>query len=51
MVQISAPRDMAPKRKAATSSKLVAHNFLPTLAKPASVIGDYIAMQGKEWQG
>ena len=33
------------------TSKLVAHSFLPTLVKPNSVIGDYIAMQGKEWTG
>mgnify|MGYP007078090933 CR=1 FL=1 len=42
------------KKKAATakgSSKLVAHNFLPTLTKLAEVVGDYIAMQGKDWTG
>ena len=39
------------KKPAGKTSKLVAHNFLPTLVKPNSVIGDYIAMQGKEWTG
>ena len=45
---------MAPKRgKAAgkATSKLTAHNFLPTLSKPAEVIGEYIKMQGKDWKG
>ena len=45
------------KRKAAAAgkgaTKLAAHNFLPLalLTKPASVIGDYISLQGKEWTG
>ena len=41
---------MGKKAKApAKTSKLVAHNFLPALSKPNSVIGDYISKQGKEW--
>lgn len=37
-----------PKRK---TSKLVAHHFLPTLTKPSSVVGEFISIQGREWQG
>lgn len=33
------------RKPTAKSSKLEAHNFLPTLAKPAEMIGEYIAMQ------
>ena len=39
------------KKPAAKISKLTAHNFLPGLTKPSSVIGDYVSMQGKEWTG
>ena len=28
---------------------MVAHNFLPHFTKPASCVGVYISMQGKEW--
>ena len=45
---------MAPKKKATSGkgcSKLLAHNFLPTLTKPAAVIGDYISIQGKDFPG
>jgi len=43
---------MPPKRKAAApTSKLVAHNFLPLLTKPAAVIGDYVSIQGKDFPG
>jgi len=37
------------KEPAAKTGKLVAHNFLPTLSKPAHVNGDVISMQGKDW--
>ena len=43
------------KRKPAagrnTPKLTAAHNFLPLLTKPAEVVGEYIAMRGKEWQG
>jgi hypothetical protein len=45
---------MPPRKKAASgngTSMLAAHNFLPTLTKPMEIIGDYIAMQGKDWTG
>ena len=43
------------KRKPAagrnTPKLTAAHNFLPLLTKPAEVVvGEYIAMRGKEWQ-
>ena len=39
------------KRKAVAQKKLIAHNFLPTLNRPAEVIGDYVVVQGREWSG
>ena len=45
---------MPPRKKLASgrdTSMLIAHNFLPTLTKPMEIIGDYIAMQGKDWTG
>ena len=39
------------KRVAASSSKLVAHNFLPTLSKPSKVIGDFVSIPGSDWGG
>jgi hypothetical protein len=38
-------------KASSSSSSLVAHNFLPTLTKPAAVIGDFISIQGRDWQG
>ena len=41
---------MPPKSKgkaAAQTSTLVAHNFLPQLAKPQSIKGEFIAMEGQ----
>ena len=41
-----------PKKKAPTqTSTLTEHNFLPQLGKPQSVVGDFIAMAGREWSG
>ena len=37
--------------KAGKGTALVAHHFLPVWTKPSAVIGDYIEIQGKEWQG
>ena len=37
--------------KKGKASSLMAHHFLPQLSKPAHVIGEFIAMQGKEWSG
>jgi hypothetical protein len=44
-----------PKRgkggKSAAQSKLVAHNFLPNLARPSDVIGEFIEIRGSDWGG
>ena len=39
------------KSNAAASSSLLAHNFLPTLTRPTMVIGSFVSMQGKDWDG
>ena len=39
------------KRKASAGSSSTKLSFLPLLTKPAEAIGDYIKMQGKEWNG
>ena len=43
---------MPPKgTKAKSTPKLSAHNFLPTISKPDEIVGDFIAMPGREWSG
>ena len=39
------------QKEAKPTTTLAAHNFLPTLTKPQSVVGDFIAMAGREWDG
>ena len=39
------------KALAKPTSKLIAHNFLPTLTKPQEVVGSFIVMPGREWAG
>jgi hypothetical protein len=42
---------MGKGRKASKSATLTAHNFLPSLNKPNEVIGEFISIQGSDWQG
>ena len=39
------------KAPAKPTSKLIAHNFLPTSTKPQEVVGSFIVMPGREWAG
>ena len=39
------------KAPAKPTSKLIAHNFLPTLTKPQEVVGSFVVMPGREWAG
>ena len=47
-------REMAKGKRSATTStaagKLVAH-FLPTISKPAEIVGCFILLAGREWSG
>jgi hypothetical protein len=42
---------MGKGRKPAKSATLTAHNFLPSLSKPSEVVGEFISIQGSDWQG